>query len=106
VTVFEAEESLNFRAQGGTLDLRHDGGLAAIKAAGLQDVFERDARYDGESLMIADKHLKAWLRMTETGAKNSASRPDRPPAPPAAPIRLLAGGNRAVESKSGECGTG
>src|SRR4051812_32530759 len=76
LTVFEAEESINFRAQGGTLDLRHDGGLAAIKAAGLQDAFERDARYDGESLMIADKHLKAWLRMTETGAKNSASRPE------------------------------
>ncbi|KAJ7857356.1 hypothetical protein B0H13DRAFT_2077504 [Mycena leptocephala] len=76
VTVFEAEESINFRAQGGTLDLRHDGGLAAIKAAGLQDAFERDARYDGEALIIADKHLKAWLRLTETGVKNRTSRPE------------------------------
>ncbi|KAJ6610823.1 hypothetical protein B0H10DRAFT_2437806, partial [Mycena sp. CBHHK59/15] len=76
VTVFEAEESINFRVQGGTLDLRHDGGLTAIKAAGLQDAFERDARYDGEALMIADKHLKAWIRVTETGVKNSTSRPE------------------------------
>ncbi|KAJ7211899.1 tetracycline resistance protein from transposon [Mycena haematopus] len=76
VTIFEAEESINFRAQGGTLDLRRDGGLAAIKAAGLQDAFERDARYDGEALMIADKHLKAWVRVRETGVKNSTSRPE------------------------------
>ncbi|KAJ6489411.1 hypothetical protein DFH09DRAFT_948131, partial [Mycena vulgaris] len=62
VTVFEAKKSINFRAQGGTLDLRHDGGLTAINAAGLQDAFERDAPYDGEAIMIATKHLKAWIR--------------------------------------------
>ena len=61
-TVFEAEASIDYRSQGGTLDLRTATGLAAIKQAGLWDEFQRFARYDGESLLVTDKNLTTWLR--------------------------------------------
>ncbi|KAG9191480.1 hypothetical protein G6011_10214 [Alternaria panax] len=61
-TIFEAEASVNYRSQGGTLDLRATTGLAAIRLAGLWDEFQRYARYDGESLLVTDKHLTTWLR--------------------------------------------
>ncbi|KAI4942594.1 hypothetical protein J4E91_009988 [Alternaria rosae] len=61
-TIFEAEASVNYRSQGGTLDLRASTGLAAVKLAGLWDQFEKHARYDGESLLVTDKHLTTWLR--------------------------------------------
>lgn len=60
--IFEAESSINYRSQGGTLDLRADTGLAAIRMAGLWDEFQKYARYDGESLLVTDKHLTTWLR--------------------------------------------
>ncbi|KAF1844301.1 FAD/NAD(P)-binding domain-containing protein [Cucurbitaria berberidis CBS 394.84] len=62
VTIFEAEASVNYRSQGGTLDLRSSTGLAAIKEAGLWDEFQKYARYDGESLLVTDKNLVTWLR--------------------------------------------
>ncbi|KAH7363664.1 hypothetical protein BKA66DRAFT_207472 [Pyrenochaeta sp. MPI-SDFR-AT-0127] len=62
VTIFEAEASVNYRSQGGTLDLRSGTGLAAIKAAGLWDEFQKHARYDGESLLVTDKNLTTWMR--------------------------------------------
>jgi 2-polyprenyl-6-methoxyphenol hydroxylase-like FAD-dependent oxidoreductase len=78
VTIYEAEESLNFRSQGGTLDLRHDGGLRAIKEAGLWDQFQKYARYDGEAIMIGDKNLKAWVKMSAPSVeqKNPLARPE------------------------------
>ena len=60
--IFEAESSINYRSQGGTLDLRADTGLVAIRTAGLWDEFQKYARYDGESLLVTDKHLTTWLR--------------------------------------------
>lgn len=68
-TIFEAEPSINYRSQGGTLDLRAKTGLLAIKEAGLWDEFQRHARYDGESLLVTDKRLTTWLR-------RSSSKPD------------------------------
>ncbi|CAO2652538.1 Nn.00g008210.m01.CDS01 [Neocucurbitaria sp. VM-36] len=62
VTIFEAEVSVNYRSQGGTLDLRSNTGLAAIRQAGLWDEFQRYARYDGESLLVTDKNLVTWMR--------------------------------------------
>jgi 2-polyprenyl-6-methoxyphenol hydroxylase-like FAD-dependent oxidoreductase len=57
VTIFEKDASPTARLQvGGTLDLHDDTGLAALRAAGLQDEFEKHARYDGEALVIADKN--------------------------------------------------
>jgi 2-polyprenyl-6-methoxyphenol hydroxylase-like FAD-dependent oxidoreductase len=50
-TIFEGEVSIDYRAQGGTLDLRARTGMAAIKEAGLWKEFQKYARYDGESLL-------------------------------------------------------
>jgi 2-polyprenyl-6-methoxyphenol hydroxylase-like FAD-dependent oxidoreductase len=55
-TIFEAEESLDFRSQGGTLDLRL--GLDALKAAGVHDEYLSFSRYDGSALTVCDK--KGW----------------------------------------------
>ncbi|KUI58277.1 hypothetical protein VP1G_05562 [Cytospora mali] len=63
VTVFEGEPSPNYRSQGGTLDLHTTTGLAALKEAGLWDEFLKHARYDGESLLITDKDLKAYIQV-------------------------------------------
>ncbi|KAH7406865.1 hypothetical protein DE146DRAFT_407274 [Phaeosphaeria sp. MPI-PUGE-AT-0046c] len=60
--VFEGETSIDYRAQGGTLDLRAKTGLAAVKEAGLWEEFQKYARYDGESLLITDKNLTVWLK--------------------------------------------
>ena len=62
ITIFEAEASINYRSQGGTLDLRSATGLTAIKQAGLWDEFQKLARYDGESLLVTDKKLTTWMR--------------------------------------------
>jgi 2-polyprenyl-6-methoxyphenol hydroxylase-like FAD-dependent oxidoreductase len=61
-TIFEAEASIDYRSQGGTLDLRTQSGLAAVKEAGLMDEFCKYARYDGESLLVTDKRLTTWMR--------------------------------------------
>jgi 2-polyprenyl-6-methoxyphenol hydroxylase-like FAD-dependent oxidoreductase len=60
-TIFEAEESINYRSQGGSLDLRTSTGLFAIKEAGLFAEFQKHARYDDESLLLCDKHQTTWL---------------------------------------------
>ena len=54
VTIFEAEASVDFRSQGGTLDLRTKTGLAAMKEAGLYEEFLKHARFGGESLVLCD----------------------------------------------------
>ncbi|KAH4103192.1 hypothetical protein HBH46_114630 [Parastagonospora nodorum] len=61
-TIFEGETSIDYRSQGGTLDLRAKTGLRAIKQAGLWEEFQEYARYDGESLLITDKNLTTWMR--------------------------------------------
>ncbi|MCJ1397228.1 hypothetical protein MMC11_000420 [Xylographa trunciseda] len=77
VTVFEAESSVDTRAQGGTLDLHTDTGLAALKRAGLFDEFLKYARFDGEALVICDKKMKKYLNLKgTTSTKNSRGRPE------------------------------
>jgi 2-polyprenyl-6-methoxyphenol hydroxylase-like FAD-dependent oxidoreductase len=61
-TIFEGEGSIDYRSQGGTLDLRAKTGLASIKQAGLWEEFQKYARYDGESLLVTDKKLTTWIR--------------------------------------------
>jgi 2-polyprenyl-6-methoxyphenol hydroxylase-like FAD-dependent oxidoreductase len=61
-TIFEGEESIDYRSQGGTLDLRAKTGLASIKQAGLWEEFQEYARYDGESLLVTDKNFTTWIR--------------------------------------------
>jgi 2-polyprenyl-6-methoxyphenol hydroxylase-like FAD-dependent oxidoreductase len=60
-SIFESEVSINYRSQGGTLDLRTSTGLQAMKEAGLWDEFQKYARYDGESLRLCDKDAGVWL---------------------------------------------
>lgn len=61
-TVFEGEASLDVRSQGGTLDLHEQTGLAAIRAAGLDDEYLKYARYDGAAIGICDKNAKFYVR--------------------------------------------
>lgn len=44
VKIYERETSSNVRSQGGTLDLHQDTGLAAIKACGLFESFQKVRR--------------------------------------------------------------
>ncbi|KAJ4373278.1 hypothetical protein N0V83_003572 [Neocucurbitaria cava] len=75
VIIFEAEASVNYRSQGGTLDLRSDTGLAAIKRAGLWDEFQKHARYDGESLLVTDKDLVTWMKRSPRKNANDREKP-------------------------------
>ncbi|KAK8161572.1 hypothetical protein IWX90DRAFT_273570 [Phyllosticta citrichinensis] len=77
VTVFEAETSPDYRAQGGTLDLHPKEGIAALKAGRLFDQFVRFARYDGEAIRITDKHLKTFVsRPPSTNEGDSRGAPE------------------------------
>nr|POE75613.1 monooxygenase asqm [Quercus suber] len=87
VTIFEAETSLNFRSQGGTLDLHNDTGLAALKAAGLIPDFQKHARYDGEAFKIADKKLLCYVK--QDGSKQDSWGSGRPEIDRAELRRLL-----------------
>lgn len=60
-TIFEAEESLDFRSQGGTLDL--NSGLEAIKAANIYEEYLTYSRFDGSALGLYDKDAKFNIRM-------------------------------------------
>ncbi|TKA57309.1 hypothetical protein B0A55_12436 [Friedmanniomyces simplex] len=80
-TIFESEGSINFRSQGGTLDLHVKTGQLALREAGLWDEFEKHARYDGEALQIADKNCLCYPKMGAGHSKStSTGRPeiDRP----------------------------
>ncbi|PSR77656.1 hypothetical protein BD289DRAFT_417499 [Coniella lustricola] len=71
VTIFEADTSPSYRSQGGCLDLHTATGLAALKEAGLMDEFLKYARYDGESLKIADKDLNIYIHVQPSTAPDS-----------------------------------
>ncbi|KAL7788263.1 hypothetical protein V8C37DRAFT_237713 [Trichoderma ceciliae] len=60
-TIFEGEVSANVRSQGGTLDLHTASGLAAVKEAGLWNMFQSQARYDGQYMAIVDKDLRYYI---------------------------------------------
>ena len=76
VTIFEGESGIDFRSQGGTLDLHETTGQAALKAAGLFDEFVKYARYDGEALKLCDKKLLCYVNMG--GSKQSSTGTGRP----------------------------
>lgn len=63
ITIFESENTPNFRDQGGTLDLHDDSGLLALKNAGLHDTFLNKARVDGDAMRVCDKYMHTWLRL-------------------------------------------
>lgn len=76
VTVFEAEESIDARGQGGTLDLHEDTGLLALRECGLYDDFRKYARFDGEAIKICDKKMLNYINFGGTTATNSRGRPE------------------------------
>ncbi|KAK3079386.1 hypothetical protein LTS18_004984, partial [Coniosporium uncinatum] len=75
-TIFEGETTLQVRAQGGTLDLHTDTGIAALKECGIYEQFLEWARFDGESFVVCDKNLKKYINMA--GTKDDKSTRGRP----------------------------
>ncbi|THY12833.1 putative oligopeptide transporter [Aureobasidium pullulans] len=76
VSVFEREVSLDARGQGGTLDLHTNTGLLALKEAGLYDEFLKHARFDGEAVVLADKHMKRYINLSGGDPNQSRGRPE------------------------------
>lgn len=61
VTVYERDRSRAERVQGGTLDLHHESGLAALRQAGLLDAFKANYRPGAEKLRVVDQHATIVL---------------------------------------------
>lgn len=78
VTIFESEPSLDFRSQGGTLDLHVKTGQAALRAGGLFEEFEKYARYDGEAIKLCDKKLLCYVNFGGAKAGGSSTGTGRP----------------------------
>lgn len=62
-TVFEGETCLDFRSQGGTLDMHQNTGQAALLAAGLHREFLAEARTDGDAFKLCDKRMRPLLNL-------------------------------------------
>lgn len=56
VVLFERDADRGVRAQGATLDLHEDSGLAALREAGLIDAFYANYRPGAERLVFVDRH--------------------------------------------------
>ena len=80
VTIFEGENTIDFRSQGGTLDLHVRTGQAALKEGDLYDEFVKFARYDGEAMKLCDKNLLCYIKMNGNKKGSTTGRPeiDRP----------------------------
>lgn len=80
VTIFESEDSMDFRSQGGSLDLHVKTGQRALKEAGLYDNFLEHARFDSETMVFADKDLLCYARVGDNAKGSTSGRPeiDRP----------------------------
>ncbi|KAI9816342.1 MAG: hypothetical protein M1832_005099 [Thelocarpon impressellum] len=81
VICFEREASPDARSQGGTLDLHAESGQRALKDAGLWDEFLKHARYDGDVMVIVDKHGKKHMVMggdDDAGAGEDEEADSRP----------------------------
>jgi 2-polyprenyl-6-methoxyphenol hydroxylase-like FAD-dependent oxidoreductase len=82
ITIFESEKSIDYRSQGGTLDLHVKTGQRALKEAGLYDEFLRHARFDGEAISLADKNFVRFVTIkgNDNAKSSTTGRPeiDRP----------------------------
>ena len=56
VHVYERDASRHGRVQGGTLDLHHESGLAALRQAGLLDAFRAAFRPGADNMRVTDQH--------------------------------------------------
>ena len=73
--VYEAEESVEARGQGGLLDIHVYNGQLALKAAGLYEEFRGLIQAEAESQYILDKNAKVLLYEPDKG---SGGRPEVP----------------------------
>jgi len=76
-TVYEADESMNTRPQGGSLDLHAESGLLALTTAGLIQQFREKARPEGQQVRILDKDGQVLFdlkRQVEAG--DASERPE------------------------------
>ena len=67
VKVYERDQSRTVRVQGGTLDLHHESGLAALRAACLLDEFKACYRPGADKLRLTNKHATVVLDEHEEG---------------------------------------
>jgi 2-polyprenyl-6-methoxyphenol hydroxylase-like FAD-dependent oxidoreductase len=61
VKVYERDLNRHARVQGGTLDLHHESGLAALRKAGLLEAFKTHYRPGADRLVLVDKHAAVVL---------------------------------------------
>lgn len=61
VKVYERDLNENARVQGSLLDLHQDSGLAAIRAAGLSEVFKENFMIGADKTLIMDENAKVWF---------------------------------------------
>jgi len=69
-TIYEAEASLDVRAQGGQLDIHDYNGQLALKAAGLFDEFTAIIHAGGEATRVLDRHGTVLLDERNDGTDN------------------------------------
>ncbi|KAL9647646.1 hypothetical protein ABK040_015136 [Willaertia magna] len=74
VEIFEREESIEQRDQGGCLDIHQDKGQVALKACGLYEEFIKISRPEGEEMKILDKHANVLLH--DEAKENDFFRPE------------------------------
>lgn len=82
-TVYERDEHVEHRPQGGTLDLHEGSGLLALRQAGLMHEFSRIARYEDQGTRLMDKDARLLF------ADDDAASGDRPEVDRSALRRML-----------------
>ncbi|OCT12740.1 tetracycline resistance protein [Paenibacillus pectinilyticus] len=76
--IYERESAESIRDRGGSLDLHKDSGQLALKEAGLLEAFHKIARYEGEDLLLVDKHGTVYRKeVDETGKEGDRPEIDR-----------------------------
>src|ERR1700760_2052454 len=59
--VYDADASPTARHQGGMLDMHEESGQAALRAAGLFDVFSRHVLREGDATRVLDKNAHVFI---------------------------------------------
>ncbi|PNS21785.1 Ubiquinone biosynthesis monooxygenase COQ6, mitochondrial [Sphaceloma murrayae] len=75
-TIFEGDATINARNQGGSLDLHESTGLLALRRADLYDTFTKNCRYDGESMIFANKYMRRYINLSGATSSTSRGRPE------------------------------
>jgi 2-polyprenyl-6-methoxyphenol hydroxylase-like FAD-dependent oxidoreductase len=80
INVYERDLNKDARAQGATLDLHEESGLAALTAAGLMEAFNANYRPGADKLHIVDKHATLlWSDEEDTQTERGRPEIDRGP---------------------------